>query len=74
MDTIFQVRRNKVEAPKADVTRFLEEQNNFVDCRSDVLPVKKSGPIATCRYPATLFRIYVSILFYTRFCTDSLQV
>ena len=54
MDTIFQVRRNKWEPPKADVTRFLEE-HNFVDCRSDVLPVKKSGPIATCRYLATLF-------------------
>ena len=35
---------------------MLEEQNSFVDCRSDVLPVKKSGPIATCRYPSTLFR------------------
>ena len=48
--TIFQVRGNRWEAPKTDVTKLLEEENSFVDCWRDALPFKKSGPIATCRY------------------------
>ena len=41
---------NGLEAPETDVTTLVEERNVFVDCWSDVLPSKKSGPIATSKY------------------------
>ena len=50
MDEIFKARmENGLEAPETDVTTFVEEQNAFVDCWSDVIPLNKSGPIATSR-------------------------
>ena len=68
--TIFQVRGNKWEAPKTDVTKLVEEENSFVDCLSDVLLFKKSGPIATCRYAFLL----IHQIFVDRKCAGMIPV
>jgi len=46
------------EPPKTDVTKLLEEREGFIDCRSDVLPHKKSGPVSTCRFETRVDYIY----------------
>ena len=49
------------------MTKLLEEREGFIDCRSDVLPQKKSGPISTCRYvPHLSSRITLIFRFNTR--------
>ena len=65
--TIFQVRGNRWEAPKTDVIKLLEEENSFVDCWSEVLPFKKSGPIATCRYAFLLIHQIFHQIFDNKF-------